>query len=107
MSSENQNHCTHRRLSEFPATVKPFIVQSVVRTLNDTTAKFLFILFCTQDVNYHGICVTTILKNSTISRVICLLRCVSEPLEGEGSCFTHHCWGFLLFFKALPYLFYG
>lgn len=49
------------------------IVLAVVRRLNDTTAKFLFIPFCNYDVNYHGICVTAILKNSTVSRVkICL-----------------------------------
>lgn len=69
MSSENQQYCTPRWLSDFPAALKPFIVLAVVRRLNDATAKFLFIPFCNYVVNYHGICITAILKNSTVSRV--------------------------------------
>lgn len=73
MSFENQQYCTPRWLSNFPAALKQFIVLAVVRRPNDTTAKFLFIPYCNYDVNYHGISVTAILKNSTVSRVkICL-----------------------------------
>lgn len=73
MSSENQQYCTPRWLSDFPAALKPFSVLAVVRRLNDTTAKFFFIPFCNCDANYHGICVTAVLKNSIVSRVkICL-----------------------------------
>lgn len=46
MSSYNQQYCTPRRLSDFPAALKPFIVLALVRRLNDTAAKFLFIPFC-------------------------------------------------------------
>lgn len=46
VSSYNQQYCTPRWLSDFPAASKPFIVLAVVRRLNDTAAKFLFIPFC-------------------------------------------------------------
>lgn len=51
VSSENQQYCTPRRLSDFLAALKPFVVLAVPRRLNDITAKFLFVPFCNQDVN--------------------------------------------------------
>lgn len=46
VSSYNQQYCTPRRLSDFPAALTSFIVLAVVRRLNDTAAKLLFIPFC-------------------------------------------------------------
>lgn len=103
LSSENQQYCIPRWLSNFPAALKPFIVLAVVRRHNDTTAEFLFIPYCNYDVNYHGISVTAILKNSSVSRVkICLgvywtLLMEEVPISHTSVGLQGACFIFLIF----------